>query len=75
MALTDIKVKNAKPKEKPYKLADAEGLFLLVTPKGAKYWRLKYRFNGREIDANRLQLNCVSTFFARFLSVDRKFVE
>ncbi|MCD6039487.1 MAG: intA [Gammaproteobacteria bacterium] len=48
MALTDIKVKNAKPKEKPYKLADAEGLFLLVTPKGAKYWRLKYRFNSKE---------------------------
>ena len=48
MALTDIKVKNAKPREKAYKLADAEGLFLLVTPKGSKYWRLKYRFNGKE---------------------------
>lgn len=48
MALTDVKVKNAKPKEKAYKLADSEGLFLLVTPKGSKYWRFKYRFNGKE---------------------------
>ncbi len=48
MPLTDIKVKRAKPRVKAYKLADSEGLFLLVTPKGAKYWRLKYRFNGKE---------------------------
>lgn len=48
MALTDIKVKNAKPRDKAYKLADGEGLYLLVTPKGSKYWRLKYRFNGKE---------------------------
>jgi len=36
MALTDIKVKNAKPKEKPYKLADAGGLFLLVHTQRSK---------------------------------------
>ena len=48
MALTDAKVKNAKPKDKAYKLADSEGLFLLITPKGSKYWRFKYRFNGKE---------------------------
>ena len=46
--LTDIAAKAAKPKEKSYKLADAEGLFLLVRPGGAKYWRLKYRFGGKE---------------------------
>lgn len=48
MALTDIKIKNAKPREKAFKLSDGEGLFLLVTSKGAKYWRLKYRFGGKE---------------------------
>jgi integrase len=48
MPLSDTKVKNAKPREKAYKLADSEGLFLLVTPKGSKYWRFKYRFKGKE---------------------------
>ena len=48
MSLTDIKIKQAKPRDKDYKLADAKGLFLLVTKKGAKYWRLKYRFMGKE---------------------------
>jgi len=48
MALTDPKIRNAKAKEKPYKLTDGKGLFLLVNKKGAKYWRLKYRFLGVE---------------------------
>ena len=48
MSLSDAKVRNAKPKAKPYKIADGEGLFLLVTPSGSKYWRLKYHFAGRE---------------------------
>ncbi len=38
----------AKPKIKPYKMADGEGLYLEVTPSGTKYWRLKYRIHGRE---------------------------
>lgn len=38
----------AKPKIKPYKMADGEGLYLEVTPSGKKYWRLKYRLHGRE---------------------------
>lgn len=41
-------VKAAKPKNKLYKLHDSGGLFLAVTPTGAKYWRFKYRFNGKE---------------------------
>jgi integrase len=41
--LTDIKVKNAKPKDKPYKLADGGGMYLEVMPTGSKIWRLKYR--------------------------------
>lgn len=48
MALTDISVRNAKPKEKPYKLSDGQGLYLLVTPNGGKCWRLKYYFERRE---------------------------
>ena len=48
MALTEIKIKNAKPKDRPYKLADNSGLFLLIHPNGSKYWRLKYRLAGKE---------------------------
>jgi integrase len=46
--LTDTKVRQAKPAAKAYKLADGGGLFLLVTPGGARYWRLKYRSAGKE---------------------------
>ena len=47
--LTAAQVKNAKPKDKPYKLFDGGGLFLLVTPAGGKLWRMKYRQeNGKE---------------------------
>ncbi len=48
VTLSDAKARNAKPKAKPYKLADGEGLFLLVLPSGGKYWRLKYFFAGKE---------------------------
>ena len=48
MALTDVAIRNAKPRAKPYKMADALGLFLLVQPSGGKLWRLKYRIDGRE---------------------------
>lgn len=48
MPLTDLAVKNAEPRDKAYKLSDSQGLFLLVNPNGAKYWRLKYRFAGKE---------------------------
>lgn len=37
-----------KPKDKPYKLADGGGLYLLIKPNGGKYWRLKYRVAGKE---------------------------
>lgn len=46
--LTDPKCKNAKPKDKPYKLADEKSLYLEVMPSGAKYWRMKYRYGGKE---------------------------
>lgn len=48
MALTDVKVRNAKPGEKPQKLSDGEGMYLLVSVHGSKCWRLKYRFDGKE---------------------------
>ena len=47
MPLTDAKAKNAKGREKQYKLQDAGGLYLLVMPAGGKYWRFNYRFNGK----------------------------
>jgi integrase len=48
MKLTNIQIKQAKPKDKPYKMTDGKGLYLLVNPDGSKYWRLKYRILGRE---------------------------
>src|SRR6266568_1907688 len=48
MSLSDAKVRNAKPRARPYKIADNEGLFLSITPAGGKYWRLKYFFAGKE---------------------------
>ena len=48
MALTDVAIRNAKPGAKPFKMADAGGLYLLVTPAGGKLWRLKFRVAGKE---------------------------
>ncbi len=48
MSLSDAKVKNAKARPKSYKIADGEGMFLLVTPSGGKCWRFKYRYAGKE---------------------------
>ena len=48
MALTDTAIRNSKPKDKPYKVADAQGLYLLVNPTGSKLWRIKYRIDGAE---------------------------
>lgn len=48
MALTDIKVRTAKPTDKQYKLTDGSGMHLLVHPNGSKYWRLQYRFGGKQ---------------------------
>ena len=46
--LNDVGCKTAKAKTKPYKKADSGGLYLLVNPNGAKLWRFKYRFLGKE---------------------------
>ena len=47
MSLTDLVIRNAKPREKAYRLGDGRGLYLLVEPKGSKLWRFKYRFVGK----------------------------
>jgi integrase len=48
MPLTDAAIRSVKPSHKPIKNYDEKGLFLLVHPTGGKWWRLKYRFNGKE---------------------------
>src|ERR1700719_169421 len=48
MPLTDTAIRNAKPSEKPVKLFDGGGLYLEVSPAGGKWWRLKYRIDGKE---------------------------
>jgi len=48
MPLTDTRVRNSGPKEKPYKLTDGGGLYLEVKPTGSKLWRLRYRLVGKE---------------------------
>jgi len=46
--LTELGVRKAKPSSKPKKFSDGGGLFLLLHPSGSKYWRMKYRFIGKE---------------------------
>ncbi|MEN0583420.1 MULTISPECIES: tyrosine-type recombinase/integrase [unclassified Kosakonia] len=48
MKLTARQVSTAKPQDKPYKLSDGGGMYLLVNPNGSRYWRLKYRYAGKE---------------------------
>lgn len=48
MPLTDTAIRAAKPQTKPLKLSDGGGLFLLITPKGGKWWRYSYRYAGKQ---------------------------
>lgn len=48
MTLSQFTVMHAKPKERPYKLSDGDGLHLLIQPGGSKLWRFRYRFAGQE---------------------------
>lgn len=48
MSLTELACKNAKPREKAYKLTDGDGMYLEVLPAGGKYWRMKYRYLSKE---------------------------
>ena len=46
--LTELTIKQAKPREKEYKISDGGGLYLLVHPRGSKYWRFDFRFFGKQ---------------------------
>ena len=48
MPLTDAACRNAKPRDRPYKLSDSGGLYLLVQTNGSRLWRMNYRFEGRQ---------------------------
>lgn len=48
MPLTDVAIRKIKPADKPRKVTDERGLYLLVSPSGGKLWRLKYRFDRKE---------------------------
>ena len=48
MPLTDVSIRHSKPVDRPVKLFDGDGLFLLAMPSGARWWRFKYRLSGRE---------------------------
>jgi integrase len=48
MTLSDVACRSIKPREKAFKMSDSLGLYLLITPTGARLWRMKYRFAGKE---------------------------
>ena len=48
MSLTDAKIRSLKPTDKPFKVSDSHGLYLLVKPGGSRHWYLKYRISGKE---------------------------
>lgn len=48
MPLTDVEVRNARPRDRAYRLTDGLGMYLEVSPTGSRYWRFKYRFAGKE---------------------------
>ena len=48
MPLNALTVQSAKPKDKSYKLSDGRGLYIEISPSGGKWWRYKYRFDGKE---------------------------
>lgn len=48
MALTAVEIRSARATERPIKLFDGGGLYLFVQPSGSRWWRFKYRFQGKE---------------------------
>ncbi|HED5892647.1 TPA: DUF4102 domain-containing protein [Salmonella enterica] len=48
MALTDTAIRKIKPSDKPFKMTDSSGLYLLIKPNGSKLWHMKYRIDGKE---------------------------
>ena len=62
MALSQLAIINAKPKDKPYLLLDGEGLHLQIHTSGSKLWRLRFRFGGK---ANMMSLGAFPTISLR----------
>lgn len=48
MPLTDARIRALKPRKKPFKTADFDGLMILTKPNGSKLWHFKYRLDGKE---------------------------
>ena len=48
MKLTDTAIRKAKPQAVPYRMADGGGMYIEITPSGSKYWRMAYRFCGKQ---------------------------
>ncbi|EDT6764406.1 DUF4102 domain-containing protein [Salmonella enterica subsp. enterica] len=67
MALTDTAIRKIKPTEKPFKMADSSGLYLLIKPNGSKLWYMKYRIDGKEKKLSFGPYPDVSLFKARQL--------
>ena len=65
--LTELTIKQAKPREKEYKLSDGGGLYLLVHPRGSRYWRFDFRFVGKQKSSS-----FFVPFFTRRLQYNKK---
>lgn len=72
MRLTDLEIRNAKPREKAYKLSDGNNLYLLVTPKGSKLWRFDYRFKGKRKTLSLGSYDLISLKEAREMAFEAK---
>lgn len=70
MSLTDVMIRSLKPEGRPYKRADAGGLYLEVRPTGAKLWRFKYRHLGKD---NRIALGAYANGKSKGLAVEPLF--
>lgn len=64
--LTALQIDRAKPAKKAYRLFDSLGLYIEIDPNGGKYWRLKYRFLGKEHRLARHYQTRVCLVYLRF---------
>jgi hypothetical protein len=72
MALTVAEIRALQPRAAPYKVADENGLYLLITPSGTKLWKLKFRFRGAEKKLSFGQFPDISLKAARLKSEDAR---
>ena len=69
MILTNTAIKKAKAESKAYKLADGDGMYLLVTTKGKKWWRFDYRLDGKRYTLSLGVYDDVSLKTARVIAI------